>query len=371
MISRVQEDKSIRAIDLEFTTVYYAAHDLAYAFGGCVIKGAKAKRAFLSAYLQGISSSTPTDEEVRAHSHTCGGGQAERPLTRVVYARPSHSLSISPLSRPSHALALLALAAAQVDSLAVDAELFMLVHHCGSLAPWHIKLTEKQDGMPTLLRLLLVRLRAESIIQQCAETRADPTKLEAMLEKGLSRHLGGATGQTLDWSCIPLIKATFARDPSLVPAAISPDILKRALTPQYMPLAYALIESGADPAVAREALLADDAKLFRALVLDPNASTVVDTFCSSNPELKAIAESPEMLLAALLPSSAAAAMALLDKGAADFAVVRDGLLADDMKRLRSLLVDVKCSALVTALCAKDERIQRRPFARLSCSKSCC
>ena len=60
-----QGDKSIRAIDLEFATVYYAAHDLAYALGGCAIKGAKAKRAFLRAYIAELSGSAPADEEVR------------------------------------------------------------------------------------------------------------------------------------------------------------------------------------------------------------------------------------------------------------------------------------------------------------------
>ena len=242
-----------------------------------------------------------------------------------------------------------------MDDLAVDAELFILPHHCGSLSPWGVKLRENDDSMPALLRMLLLRIKAETIFKQCAEARADPAKLEAMLEKGLSRQVGGAEGQTLDASCIPLIKDVLARDPSLVPAATSPGFVKKALTPQYMPLAHALIESGADPAVARGALLADDAKLLRALVLDPTASAAVDTYCSSDAEMKAIVESPEMLLAALKPSTAAAAMNLLDK-VTDFAVARDGLLADNMKLLRPLLVDVKCTALVASLSAKDEQI---------------
>ena len=51
--SPCQEDpSSIRAIDLEFATVYYAAHDLAYAMGGCCIKGAAARRTFVRAYIE-------------------------------------------------------------------------------------------------------------------------------------------------------------------------------------------------------------------------------------------------------------------------------------------------------------------------------
>lgn len=64
----LQDDNSIRAIDLEFANVYYAAHDLAYALAGCCIKGAKAKRAFLRAYIEQVSGSAATDQEVRCHA---------------------------------------------------------------------------------------------------------------------------------------------------------------------------------------------------------------------------------------------------------------------------------------------------------------
>ena len=59
-------DQSIlRAIDLEFATVYYAAHDLAYAMGGCCIKGAAARRTFVRAYIEQLEGKAATDEEVR------------------------------------------------------------------------------------------------------------------------------------------------------------------------------------------------------------------------------------------------------------------------------------------------------------------
>ena len=60
-----QDDQgNIRAIDLEFTTVYYAAHNLAYAMGGCCIRGAEAKRTFLRAYIEELSGKAATAEEV-------------------------------------------------------------------------------------------------------------------------------------------------------------------------------------------------------------------------------------------------------------------------------------------------------------------
>ena len=63
--SALQADKSIiRAIDLEFATVYYAAHDLAYAMAGTCIKGAAAKRTFVRAYIEELSGAPATDEEV-------------------------------------------------------------------------------------------------------------------------------------------------------------------------------------------------------------------------------------------------------------------------------------------------------------------
>ena len=71
--SPCQEDpSSIRAIDLEFATVYYAAHDLAYAMGGCCIKGAAARRTFVRAYIEELEGKAATDEEVRGRSLSKG-----------------------------------------------------------------------------------------------------------------------------------------------------------------------------------------------------------------------------------------------------------------------------------------------------------
>ena len=44
--------------------MYYAAHDLAYAMGGCCIKGATAKRTFVRAYIEELTGAAATDEEV-------------------------------------------------------------------------------------------------------------------------------------------------------------------------------------------------------------------------------------------------------------------------------------------------------------------
>ena len=83
-----QEDpSSIRAIDLEFATVYYAAHDLAYAMGGCCIKGAAARRTFVRAYIEELEGKAALDEEVRGRSLTEGS----HPKEAVPIRRPSCS----------------------------------------------------------------------------------------------------------------------------------------------------------------------------------------------------------------------------------------------------------------------------------------
>ena len=277
----MQADKSIiRAIDLEFATVYYAAHDLAYGMAGTCIKGAAAKRTFVRAYIEELSGAPATDEEV--------------------------------------------------DSLALDAELFALPMHIGPLCCLHgeckLNKEEDDDGEPIALRLLMKRLSVEKLVQRCAEARADAAKCEALLEKGLGRSLGAADLS----SCVDVLKATFARDPSLVAAATSPAVLKCTLTSARMPLAAALLENGADPAAAREGLLADDAKLLRSLALDPSSFSLVDTLSKGDAEIKAVIQSPQTLLSALKPATAAAALVLLER-TSEFEVARDALLAVNAK----------------------------------------
>ena len=196
------------------------------------------------------------------------------------------------------------------------------------------------------------RLSVEKLVQRCAEARADAAKCEALLEKGLGRSLGAADLS----SCVDVLKATFARDPSLVAAATSPAVLKRTLTSARMPLAAALLENGADPAAAREGLLADDAKLLRSLALDPSSFSLVDTLSKGDAEIKAVIQSPQTLLSALKPATAAAALVLLER-TSDFEVARDALLAVNAKLLCTLMIDARCFALVDALCAKDAQIQ--------------
>ena len=305
--ARQADTSIIHAIDLEFATVYYAAHDLAYGMAGTSIKGAAAKRSFVRAYIEELSGAPAKDDEV--------------------------------------------------DSLALDAELFALPMHIGPLCCLHgeckLNKEEDDDSEPIALRLLMKRLQVEKLVQRCAEARQDAVKCEALLEKGLGRSLGAADLS----SCMEILKATFARDPSLVAAATSPAVLKCTLTSARMPLAAALLENGADPAAAREALLAEEAKLLRNIALDPNSVSLVDTLCKGDHEIKSVLQSPQTLLAALKPATAAAALALLERTTVDFEVVRDALLADKAKLLCALMVDARCVALVDALCTKDKQIQ--------------
>jgi hypothetical protein len=64
LVRDAQDESVIRAIDLEFTCVFYAAHDLAYAMSGCCIKEAEAKRLFVRSYIEELSGAAATDEEV-------------------------------------------------------------------------------------------------------------------------------------------------------------------------------------------------------------------------------------------------------------------------------------------------------------------
>ncbi len=62
--ARQADTSIIRAIDLEFATVYYAAHDLAYGMFGTSIKGAAAKRSFVRAYIEELTGAPAKDDEV-------------------------------------------------------------------------------------------------------------------------------------------------------------------------------------------------------------------------------------------------------------------------------------------------------------------
>ena len=213
---------------------------------------------------------------------------------------------------------------------------------------------DKEDGDPTALKFLLKRLQVEKLFKEYTDAKSDPAKVTELLDKkGRTPSVGSADLST----CMPIVKEMFALDPSLVAAATSPAVLKATLTAERMPLAVALLENGADLATAREALLADDAKLIHGIVLDAGSFALVDTLSAGDAEIEAVIRSPKMLLAALKPASEAAALALLDK-CVDFAVARDALLADDEKLLCALVLGLKgSSTLIDALCAKDEQIR--------------
>ena len=299
----------LKAIDLEFAGVFYAAHDLSYAPVLCNINSAAKKRAFFAAYIAETNGAPATAEEV--------------------------------------------------NDLAVDAELFIIGRFFGPLACFHLKGDDGEGSM--MFKLLLKRVQIEHHFKKCVDARADVTKLDALLEKGLLGSGHGAMGQhgsiptTLDASSIPLFKELLARDPTIVAAATAPAVFNRALTLGYMPLAIALIESGADITIAREALLKDDAKLLMTLVKDSDGS-MLDTLCALDEQIKTAANTSENFVAALKPSSAAAALRMLE-GGADVTAARDALLANGAKLLGALVVDPKCDTLIEALCAKDEQIK--------------
>ena len=116
----------------------------------------------------------------------------------------------------------------------------------------------------------------------------------------------------LEPQCVPLVKVLIAKDAAIKDAAVASDCFAQALKPATAMTALALLEHGADVSHARDVLLADGAKLLRSLVLDPNASSLVDALCAADSEIKATVSSPEMLLAALSPSSAPVALRLMD-----------------------------------------------------------
>ena len=217
---------------------------------------------------------------------------------------------------------------------------------------------DDEDGDPAVLRFLLKRLQVEKLFKECTDTKSDPAKCESLLDKKGKHYIGPSLGSADLSSCSPIVKQIFAEaDPSLVAAATSEAVLRATLTTARMPLAVALLENGADSAAARAALLADDAKLLRPLVLDASLSTLVDKLSAGDAEIEAAIRSPQTLLAALKPATVAAALALLDK-CVDFHMVRDALLADDAKLLCALVLGLKgSSTLIDALCDKDEQIR--------------
>ena len=103
----------------------------------------------------------------------------------------------------------------------------------------------------------------------------------------------------LEPQCVPLVKVLIAKDAAIKDAAVASDCFAQALKPATAMTALALLEHGADVSHARDVLLADGAKLLRSLVLDPNASSLVDALCAADSEIKVTVSSPDMLLAAL------------------------------------------------------------------------
>lgn len=104
--------------------MYYAAHDLAYAIGGCCIKGAAARRTFVRAYIEELEGKAATDEEVRGRSLSEGS----HPKEAVPFCRPCTADPVPAVSRALHPR--------QVDSLAIDAMLFGLPMHIGPCVRW-------------------------------------------------------------------------------------------------------------------------------------------------------------------------------------------------------------------------------------------
>ena len=111
--------------------------------------------------------------------------------------------------------------------------------------------------------------------------------------------------------CVPLVKILFARDAAIRDAAIASEHLLQVLKPATSTMALVLLDNGADLSLARDALLADGAKLLRSLVLDPKSSLLVDALCKRDAEIKAVVASSEMLVAALSPASAPVALWLI------------------------------------------------------------
>ena len=165
--SPCQEDPStIRAIDLEFATVYYAAHDLAYAMGGCCIKGAAARRTFVRAYIEELEGKAATDEEVRGRSLISEGSH---PKEAIPFCRPCAADPVPVASRALHPR--------QVDSLAIDAMLFGLPMHIGPCVRW---------SRPSQLSWALYGSRVPLLLRACScKRRLDLPVLPQALPLGV------------------------------------------------------------------------------------------------------------------------------------------------------------------------------------------
>ena len=95
-------------------------------------------------------------------------------------------------------------------------------------------------------------------------------------------------------------------------ALIADKLFVLALKPATAPTALLLLNSGADLTAARGALLADDAKLLRALALDPDSSPLVDALCARDAEIgvaNAALVTAETFLALAKPGTAAKRLA--------------------------------------------------------------